>query len=106
LNHVPVTNEPSANVQIDKSAAIITEIAHLERYYEAKVQAGSSSSHIVEPAVHFETKSAARAAFIDSNSVHSAVHLAEGWAHRWVPPTSVNEDNDNYHAVLREDRSL
>ncbi len=45
----------------------IEQIVHLERYYEAKVQASSSSMCPGEPAVHFGTKSAARAALIKSN---------------------------------------
>jgi len=57
-------------------------------------------------AVHFGRKSAARAALIDSDSVHFAERPAEGWAHRWVPPASVHEDDDDYHAFLREDWSL
>jgi hypothetical protein len=105
-NHVPVTDEPSATVQLVESTKIIEEIKHLERYVEAKVQARGSRGNLTEPAVHFGTKSAARAALIDSDSVHSAVRPTEGWAHRLVPPASVQEDYDDYHEVLREDGSL
>jgi hypothetical protein len=106
LNHVPVTDEPSATVQLVESTKIIEDIKHLECSVEAKVQARGSRGNLTEPAVHFGMKSAARAALIDSNSVHSAVHPTEGWAHQWVPPASVQEDNDDYHEVLREDGSL
>jgi hypothetical protein len=75
-------------------------------YSEAKVQAGSLRMHSGEPAVHFGTKSVACAALIDSDSVHSAMRPGEGMAHRWVPPASVNEDDDDYYSVLREDGSL
>jgi len=105
-NHVPVTDEPSATVQLVEPTKIIKEIEHLERYIEAKVQARGSSGNLREPAVHFGTKSAAHAALIDSDSVHSAVHPTKGWAHQWVPPASVQEDYDDYHEVLREDGSL
>jgi hypothetical protein len=106
LNHVPVTDEPSTPVQFAKLAMIIQQIVHLKRYYEAKVQASSSRMPPGEPAEHFGTKSAARAALIDSDSVHSAVSPGKGMAHRWVPPASVHEDDDDYHSVLREDGSL
>ena len=105
-NHVPVTDEPSTPVQFAKLATIIQQIIHLERYYEAKVQAGSLRMHPREPVVHFGTKSAARATLIDSDSVHSATHPGEGMAHHWVPPASVHEDDENYTSVLREDGSL
>ena len=101
-----VTDKPSATVQLVESTKIIEEIKHLERYIEAKVQARGSRGNITEPAVHFGTKSAARAALIDSDSLHSAARPNEGWAHRWVPPASVQEDDDDYHEVLREDGSL
>jgi len=106
LNHVLVTDEPSATVQLVKSTKIIEEIKHLECYIKAKVQAPGSRGNITELAVHFETKSGARAALIDSDSVHSAAHPTKGWAHRWVPPASVQEDDDDYREVLREDGSL
>ena len=106
MNFVPVTDEPSAAIQISKLAQIIEEILHLKRYYETKVQAGSSGSLIGKPAVHFGTKSAARAALIDSDSVHSAARPGKNMAHRWVPPASVQEDDDNYNSVLRESGAL
>jgi hypothetical protein len=105
-NHVPVTGEPSATVQLVKSTKIIEEIKHLKHYIEAKVQARGSRGNLMEPAVHFGMKSAARAALIDYDSVHSAAHPTKGWAHQWVPPASVQEDDDNYHEVLWEDGSL
>ena len=107
LNHVPVTDEPSATVQVAESAKIIEELTNLERYYEAKVQAGSSVGNIGKLAVHFGTKSAATAAIIDSDSVNSAVRPREGMTHRWVPPASVHEDDvDDFFSVLREDGAL
>ena len=105
-NQFPVTDKPSTTVQIAKLATIIEQIVYLKRYYEAKVQVGSSSMCPGEPAVHFGTKSAARAALIDSDSVHSTLRPSEGMTHRWVPPASVHEDNDDYNSVLWEDGSL
>ena len=105
-NHVPVMDKTSATVQVAVLAKIIDEVTNLKRYYEAKVQAGSSRMRFGEPVVHFGTKSAARAALIDSDTVHSAVRPGEGMAHRWVPHASVHEDDDNYYSVLWEDGSL
>jgi hypothetical protein len=106
-NHVPVTDDPSATVQIAESAKmIINEITHLERYYEAKVQAGSSGRSPSGPTVRFGTKSAALAALMDSEKEHSAARTPEVWAQRWVPPASVHEDDDDYNSVLREDMYL
>ncbi len=51
----------------------------------------------------FGTKSAAPAALIDSDTEQSATRTPEIWAQRWVPPTSVHEDDDDYNSVLRED---
>ncbi len=103
---MPVTDEPSTIVQLVESTKIIEEIKHLERYIEAKVQARDSRGNLMEPAVHFGMKSADRAALIDYDSVHSSARPTEGWAHQWVPPASVQEDDDDYHEVLREDGSL
>jgi hypothetical protein len=106
-NHVPVTDETSATVQVAESAKIIEELTNLERYYEAKVQAGSLVGNIGKLAVHFGTKSAANAVIIDSDSVNSAVCPREGMTHRWVPPASVHEDDvDKFLSVLREDGAL
>jgi hypothetical protein len=102
-------DKTSATAQVAESAQIIAEITNLERYYEARVQAGSSDGHNGKPAVHFGTKSPAHAAFIDSDSVNSAVRPSEGMAHRWVPPSSVHVDDtsvDEFSSVLREDREL
>jgi len=106
-SHVPVMDETSATVQVAESAQIIKEITNLERYYEAKVQAGSSTGNIGKLAVHFGTKSLANAVIIDSASVDSAVHPSKGMAHRWVPPALVHEDDvDKFLSVLREDGAL
>ncbi len=71
---------------------IINEITHLERYYEAKVQASSSRSRHSEPAVRFGTQSVARATLVDYDSEHSAARTTDVWAQHWVPPASVHEE--------------
>ena len=49
----------------------------------------------------------ARAAVIDSNNIASVVHPTRAIKYRWVPPSSVHEDDDDYHGyVLREDNYL
>ncbi len=107
LNHVPVTDEMSATVQVAESAKIIEELTNLERYYEAKVQAASLVSNIGKLALHFGTKTAANAVIIDSDSVNSAIRPRKGMTHRWVPPASVHEDEvDEFLSVLREDGAL
>jgi len=106
-NHVPVMDDPSATVQIAESArSIVEEITHLERYYEAKVQASGSGSNTSELAVRFGTQSAGRAALVANDSEHSATRISGDWTQRWVPPASVHEDDDDYNSVLREDASL
>ena len=61
---------------------IINEITHLERYYEAKVQACSSGRSTSGPAVRFGTQSVGRAALVANDSEHSAVRATDGWAQR------------------------
>ena len=106
-NHVPITDEPSADVQLAESTKrVIAEIEHLEQFYAARVQPHSSGGFQNELAVHFGLQSTARATLIDSDNMHSTVRPTGTWAHRWVPPTSVHEDNDDYSEILREDGSL
>ena len=92
-NHVPVTDKMSATAQLAELVQIIAEITNLERYYEAKVQAGSSDGNNGKLAVHFGMKSPANAILIDSDSVNSAICPSKGMAHCWVPPASVHADD-------------
>jgi hypothetical protein len=59
LNHVPVTDDQSVAIHhASVLRDLINEIEHLGHYYEAKVQAFSSSSvNLQHPAVHFGLKS-------------------------------------------------
>jgi hypothetical protein len=59
------------------------------------------------PVVHFGTRSAARVAISDSDSVDSAKYPSGGTGTRWVPPSSVYEDDNDYpSSVLGEDSYL
>jgi hypothetical protein len=98
----------SAKVQLSgPTGGVIHKIEHLKRYYKAKVQANSSDGQINNSAVHCGSNSMAHAAIIDSNSVTSVEPPIGDLNHRWVPPSSVHEDDDDYHgSVLREDGYL
>jgi hypothetical protein len=106
-NHVPVMDEPDASVNISQYNNIIREMENLERYYDAKVQAGSSKITPQSQAVHIGSKSMARAAVSDSDSVGIAAHPLRGIGTRWVPPSSVHKDDDEYHSsILGKDNNL
>ncbi len=106
-NHVPVMDKPDAAVDISQYNDIIQDMENLERYYDAKVQAGGSKITTQSQVVHFGSKSMACAAISDSDSVGTAVHLSGGIGTRWVPPSSGHEDDDDYHSsVLGQDRYL
>jgi hypothetical protein len=106
-NHVPVMDKTNAPVQLTKFRNFVHEIENLERYYDANVQAGDSRSPNIQSAVHFGTKSAARPAIIDSCSVDLASYHSSGIGAKWVPPSSVHIDDNNYHSsVLGKDSYL
>jgi hypothetical protein len=106
-NHVPVMDKLDASVQVTQFNDVVREIENLERYYDAKVQAGGSRMTTQTPAVHFGTKSAACAAVSDSGSVDSAMYPSGGIGARWVPPSSVYEyENDYPSSILGEDSYL
>jgi hypothetical protein len=100
-------DKTDAPVQLTEFRDVICEIENLERYYNAKVQAGSSSSSTIHSAVHFGTKSAACPAVIESCSVDLASYHSSGIGHRWVPPSAVHVDDSDYHSsVLGKDSYL
>ncbi len=95
-NYVPVTDEQSAEVQLaGPHRNVIQEIKHLEHYFEAKMQACSSDGQLKKAAVRFGLRSTARTAVIDSGSIASVVRPTRAMKYRWVPPTSVHEDDDD-----------
>jgi hypothetical protein len=106
-NHVPVMDKTDAPVQLTKFHDVVREIENLERYYDAKVQAGGSRSSNIQLAIHFGTKSAALPAVIDSCSVDSASYHSSGIGAKWVPPSSVHiDDNDCHSSDLGKDNYL
>jgi hypothetical protein len=57
--------------------------------------------------MHFDSKSGAHAAIDDLDSVASALCPTGSMTHWWVPPSSVCQDDENYHSsVLGEDGYL
>jgi hypothetical protein len=106
-NHVPVTDEPDASVNISQYNNVIREMENLERYYDAKVQAGSLKTTPQTRAVHFGSKLMARAAVSDLDDISTATHPLGGFGSRWVLPSSVHEDDDDYpSSVLGKDNYL
>jgi hypothetical protein len=100
-------DEPDAPVQLTKFCGVVHEIENLERYYYAEVQAGGSRSSDNHSAVHFGTRSVARPAVIDSGSMDLALYHSNGIGTRWVPPSSVHVDDNDYHSsVLGKDSYL
>ena len=109
LTYVPVMDDQSAAIhQAGVLQDFIHEIKHLEHYYKANVQAIISSSvNLQHPAVHFGLKSGACTSIDYSDSVASSRRPTGGMKHWWVLPSSVCEDNNDYHSnVLGEDGYL
>jgi hypothetical protein len=100
-------DKPDASVNINQYNEVIQEMENLERYYDGKVQAGGLKIMIHCQVVHFGSKSMAHAAISDLDSVGTAAHLSGRIGTRWVPPSSVHEDDDDYQSsVLGEDSYL
>ena len=86
---------------------MIQEIQHLKCYFEAMMQAHSLYGQLKKAAVRVGSRSRARTAVIDSDSIASVVHPTGAMKYRWVPPSSVHEDDDDNHgSVLEEDDYL
>jgi hypothetical protein len=108
-NHVPVTNASEVPVHHfgPHKESILKELKSLERWVDAMMLAGNSSSK--NTAVHFGSKSPGRVYIpnITSNSVATSPNSQINT--RWVPPTSMPPDNysDDYHQqILWEDGYL
>ncbi len=95
MSHTPI-HHATSYVQL------ITEINNLERYYEAKVVAGSLSVDKTSQSVHFGTKSTARAAGIDAVSIETEHSPDASLQAPWVPPSHVYEDEDDYPSSALE----
>jgi hypothetical protein len=100
-------DELVASVNISQYSNVIREMENLKRYYDAKVQAGSSKTTPQTQAVHFGSKSMVRAAVSDLDDISTTTHPLGGFGPRWVPPSSVHEDEDDYpSSVLGKDNYL
>ena len=103
---------PRTNAQVHKVAlfnSVVKEIENLERYYEAKVQAVGSKIIPQNLTVHFGSKSVAPHATCDKDNDDSRSPLfpdsdvkEEDFNSRWVPPTSVNEEDDYNSSALKQ----
>ena len=93
---------------------VVKEIENLERFYIAKVQAGGSKIIPQNLTVNFGSKSVAPPATCekdgdDSGSDLFSDHSSDGkedLGSRWVPPDSVNEEDDYHSFVLKKDNYL
>ncbi len=110
LNHVPSLMDNQIGtlaLHATSSSEWIQEIKNLERYYDAKVQGGSSLV-AQNQAMRFGSRATAHAAAKDIDIVCMELHPAEDMATWWVPPPSVmTEDSNDYPvSVLGRDGSL
>jgi hypothetical protein len=86
---------------------LIQEVENLEHYYDAKVMAGSSGVAPKDLAIHFGTKLPVRVTAINNDSISTALPSTADMSTRWVPPSGMPEDSDNYTAsVLGKDGLL
>ncbi len=107
-NQVPVMDNPSVPVHHAHGSfqQTIHKIENLKQYYDSKVQ-GQGSRAPEKYVVRFELTSAGRDALSDVKSVNTASTPKTDMSTRWVPPSSVTEEIDDYHSqVLGEDRYL
>jgi hypothetical protein len=107
-NHVPVMDDGDTLIHNATSyLQLIQEVENLERYYDAKVMAGSSGVAPKDLAIHFGTKLPVRVTAINNNSISMALPSTVDVSTRWVPPSGMPEDSDDYTAsVLGKDRLL
>ena len=107
-NQVPVMDELGTPIHHAQAYLqdTICKIENLEYYYDTKVQ-GQGSRIGQKSAVHFDSASTARNAISDAEGDNTAPVPNTGMSTRWVPPSSVNEETDDYHSQgLREDGNL
>ncbi len=77
------------------------------RFTKLKISQGQSSWLGQKGAVHFNLASTMRDAISDAESYNTVSVPNTGMSTRWVPPSSVNKETDDYHSqVLREDGYL
>jgi hypothetical protein len=107
-NHVPVMDEGDTPILHTTSyLQLIQEVENLERYYNAKMMAGSSGVAPKDLAVHFGAKLPVRVMAINNDSISTALPSTVDMPMRWVPPSGMPEDSDDYTAsVLGKDGLL
>jgi hypothetical protein len=109
-NHVPtITDNPSVPVHHVGChvETVLTELEILERWFGAKVQAGSTQPK--SASVHFGSMSPCRVHARKTDSVSTMTSLEHVIDTRWIFPTSMppNDSSDDYHQqILREDGYL
>ena len=75
---------------------LIQEIRNLERYYDAKVVAGSLRVNKQDQSIHFGTKSIVHVTEIDDVSMETDPSPDAGLQACWVSPSGLQEDYDDY----------
>jgi hypothetical protein len=105
-NHVPVMDEPT-DTPVNHATSylqLIQEVENLKRYSHAKVMAGSSKVAPKDLSIHFGMRLPVRATVINHDSSSMALHSTTDMSMRWVPPSGMPEDYDDYPAsVLGKD---
>jgi hypothetical protein len=107
-NHVPVLDNPSnpPDNHAPSHIQIINKVENIERYYDAKVLAASSTLTPKPLAVHFCSKSPVSTG-VDADRSGAASHSTTGMSTQWVPPPGYPEDYNDYHSsVLGKDELL
>ena len=116
-------DKPSANAKVHKIDLfdhVVKEIENLERNYEAKVLAAGSKVISKSLTVHFGSKpqtyppkicgqgggddttsSSDEGASLFSDATNTPM-AGDDLSSRWVPPTSLNEDDDYNSSVLKK----
>ncbi len=109
LNHVPVMDKKT-DTPVNHTTSylkLIQEVENLEHYYDAKVMAGSSNVAPKDLFIHFGTWLPMHATVINHDSSSTALHSTANMSTRWVPPSGMPEDYDDYPAsVLGKDGLL
>ena len=102
-NHVPVMDDEGTPIHHAAShIQLIDEIRNLERYYDAKVTAGSPSVEKQGQSVHFGMRSSAGDAEIVTVSIEMDPLPNSSLQARWVPPGGPPDFDDDYPSSTLE----
>ena len=98
-----------SNAQVNKVTLfkhVVKKIENLERFYEAKVQAGGSKIIPKSLKVNFGSESVAFPSTCDKDGHVTGSPLfsddKEDFGSRWVPPNSVNKEDDYNSSALKK----